>query len=99
MLMKTRQPLLVPSGKWARGIKNKFIEDMLEHELAVPDFPVQNLLTQAIRKTCSGQNNQDFMSLWVGQSPRLAKSQTVEILIKNILAEAENINKQSFSPK
>ncbi|WP_454861828.1 NAD(P)H-dependent flavin oxidoreductase [Peribacillus frigoritolerans] len=87
------------SGKWARGIKNKFIEDMLEHELAVPDFPVQNLLTQVIRKTCSGQNNQDFMSLWSGQSPRLAKSQTVEILIKNILAEAENINKQSFSPK
>ncbi len=79
------------SGKWARGIKNKFIADMLEHELLVPDFPVQNLLTQVIRKTCSGQNNQDFMSLWSGQSPRLTKSQTVERLMKDIMSEA-NIN-------
>jgi nitronate monooxygenase len=32
------------------------------------------------------------MSLWSGQSPRLAKNQTVEMLIKNIVAEAKNIN-------
>lgn len=79
------------SGKWARGIKNKFILDMQEHELRVPDFPVQNLLTQVIRKTGSGQNNQDFMSLWSGQSPRLAKNQSVERLMKNIIADAKKI--------
>ncbi len=78
------------SGKWARGIKNKFIQYMQENELLVPDFPVQNLLTQAIRKMGSKQNNPDFMSLWSGQSPRLAKKQTVERLMKDIVAEAEN---------
>ncbi|MCM2534786.1 nitronate monooxygenase [Neobacillus pocheonensis] len=80
------------SGKWARGIKNKFILEMQNHETLLPDFPVQNTLTQDIRKTSSAQNNQDFMSLWSGQSPRLAKSQTVESLIKNIIAEAKKIN-------
>lgn len=80
------------SGKWARGIKNKFIAEMEKHEDSLPDFPVQNTLTQSIRKASSSQNNSDFMSLWSGQSPRLAKSQTVETLIKNIVAEAKNIN-------
>ena len=81
------------SGKWARGIKNKFILEMQEHEMSLPDFPFQNTLTQDIRKASTSQNNQDFMSLWSGQSPRLAKSQTVETLMKNIITEAKNINK------
>jgi nitronate monooxygenase len=80
------------SGKWARGIKNKFILEMQKHETFLPDFPVQNTLTQDIRKTSNAQNNQDFMSLWSGQSPRLAKSQTVKSLIKNIVSEAKKIN-------
>lgn len=81
------------SGKWARGIKNKFILEMQKHEMSLPDFPVQNTLTQAIRKASTSENNQDFMSLWSGQSSRLAKNQTVETLIKNIIAEAKKINK------
>jgi nitronate monooxygenase len=80
------------SGKWARGIINKFILEMQNHETLLPDFPVQNTLTQDIRKTSAAQNNQDFMSLWSGQSPRLAKSQTVESLIKKIIVEAKKIN-------
>ncbi|MFP3919265.1 nitronate monooxygenase [Lysinibacillus telephonicus] len=79
------------SGKWARGIKNKFISEMKKHEEVLPDFPVQNILTQDIRKASATQNNQDYMSLWSGQSPRLAKNQTVETLIHNIIAQAKNI--------
>lgn len=80
------------SGKWARGIQNKFIMDMQEHEMLVPDFPVQNQLTQVIRKTSSAQNNQDFMSLWSGQSPRLAKNQTVGAFMKEIIEEANKMS-------
>lgn len=79
------------SGKWARGIKNEFILEMRKHEANLPDFPVQNILTQDIRKASATQGQQDYMSLWSGQSPRLAKNQTVETLIKNIIAEAEKI--------
>ena len=81
------------SGKWARGIKNKFIMEMQKHETSFPDYPVQNTLTQAIRKTSTAQNNHDFMSLWSGQSPRLAKNQTVETLMKNMIAEVTKIKK------
>jgi nitronate monooxygenase len=79
------------SGKWARGIKNKFISDMQKYETSFPDFPVQNSLTQPVRKAAAAQNNKDYMSLWSGQSPRLAKTQTAEELIKNIVLQAEKI--------
>lgn len=79
------------SGKWARGIKNKFIQEMQTQEASLPEFPVQNTLTQSIRKTAAKQDNPEFMSLWSGQSPRLAKKQTVSELINNIVKNAKNL--------
>lgn len=84
------------SGKWARGIKNKFILEMQKQETLLPDYPVQNTLTQDIRKASSAQNTQDFMSLWSGQSPRLATSQTVNSLIKKLIREAKKINSNMY---
>ncbi|WP_175991503.1 nitronate monooxygenase family protein [Bacillus sp. Marseille-Q1617] len=79
------------SGKWARGIKNKFTSDMQEWEALLPDFPIQNSLTKSIRKASSLQGKDAFMSLWSGQSPRLAKEQSVSTLIHSIVKEAKSI--------
>ncbi|MBS4209442.1 nitronate monooxygenase [Bacillus sp. FJAT-50079] len=80
------------SGKWARGIKNQLIREMQDFEVDFPVFPIQNTLTQSIRKASSKQNNCEFMSLWSGQSPRLAKNQSVESLINAIISEAKKIS-------
>lgn len=79
------------SGKWARGIKNKFIVDMEKHEETFPPFPLQNALTSAIRKVSAKHNNKDYMSLWAGQNAPLAREETVEKLIKRVMAEARTI--------
>lgn len=77
------------SGKWARGVKNRFIAGMQENEASIPNFPIQNTLTKEIRKASSSQKRADFMSLWSGQSPRLAEKQSVNSLIKKVIAEAK----------
>ena len=79
------------SGKWARGIKNKFILEMEEHENIIPNFPIQNVLTQSIRKASAKQNNKDYMSLWSGQSAILARVETVEELVHRVMNEARKI--------
>lgn len=79
------------SGKWARGVENQFIKDMRGEEKILPEFPIQNTLTQGIRKAAGQQNQFEYMSLWSGQSPRLAKDQTVDSLIKTILSQAEKL--------
>ncbi|WP_419959188.1 NAD(P)H-dependent flavin oxidoreductase [Psychrobacillus sp. BM2] len=81
------------SGKWARGIKNKFIMEMEEHEDSFPNFPVQNSLTQLIRKESAIQNNIEYMSLWSGQSAALARIETVEELVKRVMDEARKVNR------
>lgn len=72
------------SGKWARGIKNTFTTEMDRDGVFIADFPVQNNLTKGIRKEASIQNNRNYMSLWSGQNPRMAKQQKVEDLMKEV---------------
>ncbi|WP_416144798.1 NAD(P)H-dependent flavin oxidoreductase [Planococcus koreensis] len=80
------------SGKWARGIENQFTRQMKKHELLLPDFPLQNTLTQEIRKASASQLTSDYMSLWSGQSPELAKDQTARELIESIMGDVEKID-------
>lgn len=79
------------SGKWARGIKNNFIIEMEEYENVIPSFPIQNALTQSIRKASAIQNNKEYMSLWSGQSATLAKNETVEELVQRVMNEARKV--------
>lgn len=83
------------SGKPARGLINPFILSMQDNEKDLPEFPVQNALTQDIRKASGLQNKKDYMSLWSGQSPRLSKNQRVKTLIESIISDVKNtIGKQ-----
>ena len=79
------------SGKWARGINNKFIQAMQEKEKGLPDFPVQNTLTQDIRRASGEKKEPDYLSLWSGQSPRLARKVSAASLLEMIISEAEGI--------
>lgn len=55
------------SGRYARGIKNKFIEAIENSEYILP-YPYQNKLTGEMRKMARTVKNDDFVNLWVGQS-------------------------------
>lgn len=84
------------SGKYARGIKNDFITLLEKDEAKLPPFPIQNTLTQSIREIASSENNPAYMSLWCGQSPRLAKKQTVAELIDRITSDAQKLISEKF---
>lgn len=79
------------SGKMARGVNNCFIESMKNFEEVLPDYPLQNELTKTIRKASAAEGNIDYMSLWSGQSPKLAKTLTVQSLMTRIVNEAEKL--------
>lgn len=75
------------SGKPARGIRNRFIEEMADAE--VPDYPVQNALTKDIRQAGGHQGRPDYMSMWAGQGTRLSRKMTAELLVKTLVEETE----------
>lgn len=68
------------SGRYARGIKNTFIESVENTEFILP-YPYQNKLTNALRKAAKADQNSEFVGLWTGQSVnQLSRKSTIEIL-------------------
>lgn len=68
------------SGKAARGLTNEFMEAMQE-ELNILPYPLQNALTQPLRKMAKAAEHKEHLALWSGQGTRLAKQQTVAELM------------------
>ncbi|WP_027417128.1 NAD(P)H-dependent flavin oxidoreductase [Aneurinibacillus terranovensis] len=85
------------SGKPARGIKNKFIVEMAEHTEDLPAYPIQNALTQDIRRSAAKRNITDYMSMWAGQASALCTTQSAGQLVAHLVEQTEqvfaNINK------
>jgi len=59
------------SGRYARGIVNRFASEMAGSD--VPPFPLQNALTRPLRSAAAKAGRAEFLSLWCGQAPRLAR--------------------------
>jgi nitronate monooxygenase len=76
------------SGKLARGIRNKFTDNLNQSHIL--DYPIQNALTSAMRKVAITQNNIHFMSLWSGQSVQLCRKMDARELVSHLVAEVES---------
>ncbi|MDE0583037.1 nitronate monooxygenase family protein [Planococcus sp. A6] len=56
------------SGRPARGIKNRFIEQFESMGTQPLSFPSHNTVTKEIRGAAAKAGNPEFMSLWAGQA-------------------------------
>jgi nitronate monooxygenase len=63
----------VISGRYARGLENKFMRDLQTVEAEIPPYPVQNALTQDLRAAAAKAGSPDVLSLWAGQGVKLAR--------------------------
>lgn len=79
------------SGKYARGIKNRFIEEMADIQDEIPNYPIQNSLTRQIRNAAKESGNSDFMSLWAGQGVSMSRECTAKELIEKLVVEANTV--------
>jgi nitronate monooxygenase len=84
------------SGKPARGIRNRFIEEMEEQE--VPAYPVQNAYTKDIRAAAAKENRIEFLSLWAGQAAGLGRAVPAAEVVEGTAREAAR-RLSAFSPQ
>jgi len=78
------------TGRWARGIENRFMREMRAVEREVPAYPVQNRLTQPLRAAAAAAGEADLISLWAGQGVRLAGPGSAETLVRRWWGEAKD---------
>ncbi|CAH0283179.1 nitronate monooxygenase [Chryseobacterium sp. Bi04] len=74
------------SGRYARGVKNKYIEVLENSEYILP-YPYQNKLTNQLRKAAKYLQNSDFLGLWVGQSIHHYSELSTEDILRNLITE------------
>ncbi|WP_348693397.1 nitronate monooxygenase [Duganella fentianensis] len=75
------------SGRYARGLDNRFMQVMAVHEQQVPPYPIQNALTGAIRAEAARRGETEWMSLWCGTGVARIRSMPAAQLISTLLAE------------
>ncbi|QXU48988.1 nitronate monooxygenase [Chryseobacterium sp. D764] len=76
------------SGRYARGVKNQFIETVENSEYILP-YPYQNKLTNALRKAAKSLQNPEFVGIWVGQSIHQYSELSTEEILRNLITECE----------
>lgn len=76
------------SGRYARGVKNKYIEAIENSEYILP-YPYQNKLTNALRKAAKAKQNADFVGIWAGQSIHHYSELSTEQILRNLIFQTE----------
>lgn len=76
------------SGRYARGIRNKYIEAVENSEYILP-YPYQNKLTNGLRKAAKTQQNADFVGIWTGQSIHDYSELSTEQILRNLIFQTE----------
>lgn len=85
------------SGRPARGIKNRYSEDLNKLENELPDFPLMNTLTGPLRKKSAASNSPDFVAQWSGQAVGLNRQTTTAELIGNLVAETKIVMQNLYT--
>ena len=73
------------TGRWARGIRNSFMKQMQDSGLSIPNYPLQNSLTAALRDYGKSNGIADIMSLWAGQSASQSRRGSTEALFRQLI--------------
>lgn len=77
------------SGRWARGLRNRFIREMAPH--APLPFPLQNVLTRDLRQAAAKAGEADLLSLWAGQASALTREGSISELVSAWHQEAAEV--------
>jgi nitronate monooxygenase len=75
------------SGRYARGLVNRFMQTLEKVEKDLPAYPVQNALTTPIRAEAAKRGETELMSLWCGAGVARVRPMSTAKLIETLLAE------------
>lgn len=89
--MQDTDPVLTRSfsGRWARGIRNAFMEAIDRTGRAIPEYPWQNSLTSAFRAAAQKADQKEYTNLWAGQSAAGAPYLSTATILQQIIRETE----------
>lgn len=76
------------SGRAARSIRNRLVNELAAHEADAAPFPTQRTLIAPLWKAAADRGSPDFMQLWSGQAGLRAEALPTAQIYKRICEEA-----------
>lgn len=83
------------SGRLARGIRNRLMNELQPQAAQVPQYPVQNWFGGIMKKAALAQGRPDLMSLWCGQAAPLLTQRDARALMAALIEETSRITSRS----
>jgi nitronate monooxygenase len=77
------------TGRLARAIRNRFMDDLTHLNSSPLPFPLQHALTQTVASPASAQERLERMTLWAGQSAAINRCTEVNEFMKKLLADVD----------
>jgi nitronate monooxygenase len=77
------------SGRLARGIRNRLMNEFKDMSSPPLPFPLQHALTQTVAAPASAQEKPELMTLWAGQSAALSRCTDASEFMTHLIAEAD----------
>jgi nitronate monooxygenase len=77
------------SGRPARGLPNTFIAKLAGKENMILPYPLQNMLTRAMRTAAASRGDSGFLSLWAGTGVARARAMPADTLVVRLANEMD----------
>ncbi|MBT6276910.1 MAG: nitronate monooxygenase [Chromatiales bacterium] len=79
------------SGKPARGLKNRYFEEMTAHEDKLLPFPAQYSIYRDLRARATELEDGEFLPMWAGQGVGMATAESASELTTRLAADAQSV--------
>ncbi len=79
------------TGRMARGLANKFSQNMKPHESQFARYPAHNWIVAPLRAAALAQGRTDLINLWAGQAAPLVRHHKAAELFDSLVRECEEV--------
>lgn len=77
------------SGRWARGIRNHFMQLVEDAGIPMLPYPVQNALVAPIRAAAQKADDNEFVAMWAGQSANKSLRAPAAVILAALVEQTE----------
>ena len=79
------------TGRLARGIKNRLIDELNEKDVEILPYPLQRALVRSLSIPAEKTGRSELLPLWAGQSASLSRCTDVQALLDTLVREVSEI--------
>ncbi len=87
------------SGKPARGIRNRYIDEIEALDEPLLPYPAQYSISRDLRKAALERKDSSFLAMWAGQGVGLFREQSATSLVYQLVSESRQLMQQLAGSK